>query len=127
MAYKFVVIISLAASIALITLNHLGTFRLCSGNYSCAHTLASLISSSVIFFAVALISPLFLMLKSNSSDVWTRFTLFWIPVSILTAYFTPETHNLIQTGPGVTGIVLTLTYVVISLGIITWGALFTRK
>ncbi|MBM3260944.1 hypothetical protein FJY93_00835 [Candidatus Kaiserbacteria bacterium] len=66
------------------------------------------------------------------TQAWMRFALVWIPLSIVLAALTPDSPAggfgpQISLGKGDTVFVMSLLFVLISLTIITWKYLATRK
>ena len=127
MKKKEILLGSWLVAIVLLLISKVGTFSLCDGNYSCAHALANILRSLIPLLALAPLSLIFYFLRDEVFKAWVKFALWWIPLSIVLSYLTPENNELFPTGPGVTAYILSALFVLISLIIVLVKSLSLRK
>lgn len=118
---KNVFAVSAVISIVLLVLNSIGTFKVCGANSygSCMTTLANVMRILLPAIPVAILSGLSFFVRDEIFRSWTRFALWWVPLTMFLTLISPEYGNaLAPIDKGTVSFGMSAVFVIVSLGII---------
>ena len=128
---KNLLILSGLATVVLLVLNGIGTFRLCGGvEYGRCMDVAYM---TIINFTPVI--PLFLFslitywMRDGVYRAWARFSVIWIPLSMIAIFFSPEYSRdwMFPVVKSNVAFFSSLIFTLISLGIVGGGVFSSRK
>lgn len=113
-------VISAIVSLPILLIGSVGTYTLCSSNESCVDYLHMFFLQSLPFFGVFVVSILLYFVRDEIYESWFRFARWWIPLSMLLIFISPEyptgIYDPIQKGSVAFG--MSAAFIVISILII---------
>ena len=129
--YVLVISLSLVAILYILGMNGNGTLP-CGESYSrtCAHLVRNIWVSAIIIIPVAFFSLITYFLREEIFRAWLRFTYWWVPLSFAIVLFASSRQSANIVGlsdQAIFGVFTWGLYILISLIIITWKYLATRK
>ncbi len=124
---KNFLVVSIVLAVFEVTTYLLGTYLPVQGNdYATINMFADAFWNTISVLPLFVFSVVTYFLRGETFRLWSWFAIFWVPVSTVLAYMTPESHNFVSTGPALTAIVLATTFVLVSLFIIIISSLYYR-
>ena len=125
---KIVLVGSCLVATIILVVDYLGTVFICSGESGCVTTIATM---GVIFLPalpLAVISILVYFLRDEIFQSWIRFTLWWIPLSMLfTLVFQDQHGQLISSTKQMVSFFMAVLFTAISLTLIIYKSRQLRQ
>jgi hypothetical protein len=120
-----------AVSIGVLLANWIGTYRLCgAAQYGdCMDTASNIIITFVPFLPVLLIALVAMGVSNEIFGKWIRFLIWWIPVSMLLIFISPEySHDLmLPIEKGTVAVSMSVLFTLVSIVIFLMGYFKTAK
>lgn len=128
---KTLFIVSGVIATALFVLNWIGTFRLCGGQEygQCMDYSYSAIIDLLPIIPLFLFSLITYKMRDEVYQAWLRFSLVWIPLSMILIFFAPEyaANWLYPVTKGSVAFISSLFFTIISLVLITYKLITVRR
>jgi len=128
---KILLIVSGIGTVVLFVLNWIGTFKLCGGQEygQCMDLAYDIMINFLPIIPLFLFSLITYKMRNEVYRAWLRFSYMWIPLSMLLIFLAPEYTSdwMYPVVKGTVAFFTSLLFVIISLLLIAWKFLSTRR